>query len=750
MTTNKLWILCLILTVPGSLRAQDTRTVRGRVLSSVDSTGLSGVRIHVVGSASAAVSNAVGEFALTAVPRQALRVAFERIGLVADTVGLSGDQTTLTVYLGLSAVALKPVEGAPIPVARERFESVAQTSTITLSPKEIANTPTLAEPDIARVVQLLPGTVAKNDFNVGFNVRGGEADQNLVLLDGVQIFNPSHLGGIFSTFDNAAVDHVDFLTGAFPSRFGGRLSSVMDVQLRDGNPSSTDVHGNLSALSAKLLVEGPIGGSGASYMIGARRTYADLVVAPFREDGFPYYFGDIVGKATFPLAGGGTVALTGYVGRDVLDLPFLDAEPGREGIDLEFDWGNRLLGINFRQPLGGFVLEQHLSASGFTTSLGLEPDVRRLENSSRVLTARTSLEFSLGATNEVRVGVGVEDYSMDLTLDSKSLDINDLALDFDPTVLSAFIDDQWRPFSWMLFRPGVRIERVGGGAAFTGVSPRASMKVFITQNLALTGSAGRFYQPIHSIRDQELPVTLFDFWIGADKDTPVARSDQFVLGFEQWIGKEISVSLEGYTKTFDNLIFQNPADDPKVRGDEFRPATGYARGLDLLIRKYSGDVTGWVSYSLAKTTRRSEGQVFAPAHDRRHTLNVVLQTKGPLGSEMGARWGYGSPLPFTGIVGQWLHRQYSARLNTFNRIDDEAISTTINARRFPFYSRLDLSFRWEVEKWGATWHPYLQVVNAFNRTNVWVFTFDFDRAPPTRSGFSQLPILPTIGVNFEW
>lgn len=750
MVTGRFRLLGLMFLVPLSLHAQGARTLRGRVLSAADSSGLSRVRVQVLGSVAATVSDRSGNFVLRGLPSGELRIAFERIGLVADTIRVAGNQATLIAYVNLSAVPLHPVEGVPIPIARKRFESVSQTSTVTLSPKEITNTPTLAEPDIARVVQLLPGTVAKNDFNVGFNVRGGESDQNLILLDGVQIFNPSHLGGLFSTFDNAAVDHVDFLTGGFPARFGGRLSSVMDVKLRDGNPSSTDVHGNLSLLSAKVLLEGPIGKSDISYMIGGRRTYADLVVAPFREDGFPYYFGDAVGKVTVPLGTGGVVQVTGYVGRDALDLPFIDAEPGRDGIDLEFDWGNRLVGLHFRQPLGDLVLEQHLSASGFSTSLGLEPDVRRLENSSRVLTARTALALSPGQPNEIRVGVGVEDYSMDLTINSKSLEINDLSLESHPTVISGFIDDQWRPFQWLLLRPGVRVERVSGGADFTGVSPRASVKIFVTDNLALTGSAGRFYQPIHSIRDQELPVTLFDFWIGADEETPVARSNQFVFGFEQWFSTQISLKVEGFTKTFDDLVFQNPADDPKVKGDEFMPATGYARGVDVLLRKHTGEVTGWVSYSLARTMRNSNGQRFPPAHDRRHTLNVVLQTRGPLGSQMGARWGYGSPLPFTGITGQWLHRQYSARLNTFNRVNDEAISTTINARRFPFYSRLDLSFRWEYEKWGATWHPYLQLVNAFNRTNVWVYTFDFERAPPTRTGFSQLPIIPTIGVDFEW
>ncbi len=735
---------------PASLRSQELRTVVGSVLSAVDSTSLGGVRVIVLGLPGQTESDAQGRFVLRNLPREALRVAFERIGVAADTVLLPAEEIALSVYLRLTPVELEPFRGTPALAARQRFEAVAQTSIVTLDAIEIARMPALAEPDLARAVQLLPGTVAKNDYSVGFNVRGGEADQNLILLDGVPVFNPSHLGGLFSTFDNSAVSQVDFLTGGFPAGFGGRLSSVLDVKLRTGNPRSTDVHGGLSFLSGKLLVEGPILGSGVTYMVGARRTYADVLLAPFDPDLVPYYFGDALAKVTVPLPAGGTISVTSYWGRDVLDLPWVDPEPGRDGIDLEFDWGNRLVGLTLRQPLGAMELEQHLSASAFSTGLGLEPDILRLDNSARVLSARTSLAISPRRVHDVRVGVGVEDYAMDFNLESTALETNVFELAYRPTVWSAFIDDQWHVAGWLLLRPGVRVERVTGGADFTGVSPRIGLKAFVNDDLALTGSAGRFYQPIHSIRDQELPVTLFDFWIGADDVTPIARSDHLVLGFEQWFGQSLSLTVEGYTKSFDNLVFQNLEDDPKVRGDEFVPASGYARGVDILLRKYDGRVTGWIAYGFTKTVRRSEGQSFPPAHDRRHTLNIVVQAPGPLGSMMGARWGYGSPLPYTGIVGQWLHREYNAELHAFDFFEDEAISTIINGERFPYYARLDLAFRWQFEKWGATWRPYLQLVNAYNRTNVWVYTFDFDRSPPTRTGFSQLPIFPTFGVEFEW
>jgi hypothetical protein len=742
-------LMWLGLAVP--LQSQETRAVVGQVYTANDSTPLSGVHIMVIGQPVQTESDQSGRFVLSNLPRSELRVAFQRIGLTADTLTLGANQVRLTVYLTLAPVSLEPVTAEPAPVARQRFELVAQTSTITLDPIDIANVPTLAEPDPVRAVQLLPGTVAKSDYTVGFNVRGGETDQNLIQLDGVPVFNPSHLGGMFSTFDNSAVQQVEFIAGAYPASYGGRLSSVLDVQFKEGDRNRTNVRGMVSALSAKLLVDGPVGKTGLSYLVGVRRTYADAVLAVFDPTILPYYFADAVAKITTGLPAGGKLALTGYWGRDVLDIPWVDAEPGREGIDLKLDWGNRLLGLAWLQPLGSMHLEQYFSASYFSTGLGLEPDIERLDNWARVLSARTNLLLSPGRANDFRLGVGIEGYEMDFLQESAALETSTLKLHYKPTVYYAYLDDQWRVFQPLLLRAGLRVNHVTGGADTTLLSPRLGLKAFLTKDFALSGSVGRFYQPIHSIRDQEVPITMFEFWIGADDVTPIARSDHAVVGLERWFGTGLSVSIEGFAKSYENIAIQNDADDPKIRGDEFIPASGYARGVDVMIRKYGGLFSGWISYGYVQTERElPTGEVFAPAHDRRHTFDIVVEGKGPFGSSMGVRWGYGSPLPYTGIVGQWLHREYNAELHAFDWFEDEAISTTRNGERFPYYSRLDILFRWEFEKWGGTWRPFLQIVNVYNRTNVWVYSFNYDVSPPTRTGFSQLPIFPTIGVEFEW
>jgi hypothetical protein len=296
----------------------------------------------------------------------------------------------------------------------------------------------------------------------------------------------------------------------------------------------------------------------------------------------------------------------------------------------------------------------------------------------------------------------------------------------------------------------VRLEYVEGPGTLNW-APRVGIKSFLTDNFALTGSVGRYHQAIHSLRDQNVSWNIFDFWIGADSATPVASSDHLVLGFETWFGDAVSLKVEGYRKTFDDIVDFNLREDPRVNGDEIVPMSGDAWGGDLLLQKHSGRLTGWISYGLAKVTRNAHGQEFAAVHDRRHTLNVVLQTPGPLGSDFSVRWGYGSPLPYTPFIGEWHHRFYYATDHSLDDYEREPIaSPVLNSGRYPYYNRFDISFRWEKHKWGGILRPYLQLVNATNKKNVFLYTYDFTTTPATRSSLSQLPLLPTIGLEFEF
>jgi len=743
-------LIALLATVatPPVIHAQGVRDVTGTVLAQRDGTPIGGVLVHVPGRELTVVTDAAGLFVLPRMPRGFFLITFARLGVRPDSTWLNPDDDEIRVYLQQVPIELPPITTEVVSVARLRFDAEVQPSIVSIDRATITRLPALMEADVLRVVQLLPGTTALNDYTVGFNVRGGEPDQNLTQLDGITVFNPSHLGGLFSTFDADAVESVEFITGAFPAEYGGRLSSVLDVGVRPGRSDRIGANGNVSLLATRLLLEGPIGRTGVTFLAGGRRTYADLLVGALSDETLPYHFADAVGKLAMPIGRGGSLSLTGYWGEDAIDWTWIEERPGQDAVILKAKWGNRLLGMRLRHPLGRHEISLDAGVTTFSTRFGFEPSIFDASNTVRLLSTRVMLELRPHVAHVLRVGGGVEDYRMTYDVVSESFGTEFFTATYQPRVWSLFADEQWRPFRRLLLRPGVRLEAVDGPGVIT-IAPRVGAKVFLSPDLALTASVGRYHQAIHSLRDQNVPWNIFDFWIGADSLTPVARSGHVVLGLERWFGRRVSVSLEAYHKTFHDIIDANLREDPRVVGDETLPVDGDAWGIDLLVRKHWGSVTGWVSYSLNKTVRQSRGEEYPAVHDRRHTLNVVLQTRGPLGSDMSARLGYGSPLPFTPYVGEWRHRSYRADANAFDDSQREPIaSPTLNSDRYPYYGRFDVSFRWETRKWGGILRPYLQLVNLFNRKNVFVYTFDYSTAPATRSAVSQLPLLPSAGVEF--
>lgn len=745
-------LLVAIIAVVGQPLAGQTRDLVGTVRAADDDAAIEGVSVQVVGFSGRAVTDSNGFFALARLSEGELSLVFERLGFATDTLLVPIGTDSVEVFLETSAVELAEivVQTSAAARARQRFEQSAQASAITVDARDILRTPTFLEADVIRMIQLLPGTVAINDYTVGYNARGGEADQNLIQLDGITIFNPSHLGGLFSTFDAQAIGDTEYLTGGFPSHYSGRLSSVLDVRTRPGS-REFGVMGQISLLSSKVLVEGSLPFGNSTFLVAGRRTYADQIIKWFTSSELPYYFGDAVAKLTFQLPTGGTLAATGYIGRDVLDWEFEQSDPTVESVSLRVNWGNRLLGLNYDDWIFGKPLELSASVTEFSTTVGLFPDFARVDNDARLLTVKGAVSLSPGRSHDVRVGGGIEEYRFRYDAGSAALSTSFLDLKYRPRILSAFIDDQWRPQRWLMIRPGLRMEAVGGGADVVTFSPRVALKALVAENFALTGSAGRYFQPIHSLRDHNSPWSFVDFWIGADSLTPVGRSDHLVLGFEQWFSPDLSLTVEGYRKTFNDILNTNVADDLAVRGDEFVTMTGDAYGLDVLLRKYAGDWTGWISYSFGKSMRQDPTQEFAPAHDRRHFLNIVVNGFGPLGSEMSLRWGFGSPLPYTQIVGQWEHRTYRVAANGFRDLELEPIADLqLNGRRYPHYSRLDVSFRWETGLWGGVAHPFLQFVNLYNRANVFLYNFDFTETPGVRRTVPQLPFLPSFGMEFEF
>ena len=760
--------------VPAFGAAQNpvTGVVAGRVTTTADSgasrAGVSAA-VTIVGTSLIATTDTAGRFLIEGVlpGSQVVRVALAgyRVAERAIVVNVR-DTTWVDLTLPPDAHRLAPVHTVAHSADAESFAAKPNVATITMTAAAIAGVPSVGEPDVVRVVQLLPGVVARNDFNTGLNVRGGEADQNLILLDGYPIYNPFHLGGLFSTFMDATVGSLELMTGAFPARYGGRLSSVLDVRSAEESRPGTHGSADISALGATGRLAGALGDGRGSWSVAGRRTYADAVTSVFTNNIFPYRFHDLHAHASYLLPGDIRLTVTAYEGRDVLDAnlaEFRSDSGSRAGAgQWAFNWGNRLLGATIARDLGpearipllglrlgeSTTVEQRVSLSGFSTLLDLgggalsqRSSISDMSVSGSVVARRTADDRSIGYelnTQRIRYASG-----------SAQTGTSDFDLAQHPAAAAVWIADLWRLSPRWIVEGGLRGEALRA-RRWAALSPRASVKYFVTPELALTAGAGRVTQGQHSLAGDG-PLRYFEIWVASDSFIPVATAWHWVAGAEKRLGAVGTVRLEGYFKRYDRVLEVNGSEDPGIRGDEFLTDRGTSYGLDLLARAQPvTGLGGWLSYTYGVASRSRDGFRWAPGHDRRHDLNVIA-TWRLARYRFGARFGYATGSPYTPIVGQIVRRTYDPSTDHWGTGDPqrplESLGGARNGARYPPTHRLDLDAAREFKVRGATVAPYVSVLNTFNSRNVFVYLYHYSTDPPTRRAISQFPVLPSLGVR---
>jgi hypothetical protein len=742
--------------------ADSTATVRGRVTDAGSAQPIAEVAVTIQGSRLGALTDADGRYEIRRVPSGAVTVVAGRIGYVARPVELTlvaGEVRTLDLALTAAGATLRAVRVQAQTTEREQFTRSPDPGLFAVRGEALKRVPVIGEPDVLRVVQLMPGVVATNDFNAGYNVRGGESDQNLVLLDGYPIYNPFHLAGLFGTFIDETVGEFELMPGGFPARHGSRLSSVLSVTPKAEERSG--VHGTVSAsvLASTLALGGTARGR-TSWNVAARRTYADRFVALLSDQSLPYWFTDVQAHVKHRLDNGGTLSLTAYTGEDVLDgflTGFGDSTSAGTG-GLRFDWGNRVLGAAWEQPLGRVAggdsarVMQRLSHTGFGTTLDLGSGSLTLTN--RVGEARAWGELSRWrGRHETLLGYEWSAYRVRYDLAAPAAGTDELfALRQRPTAGVLYVDHTVRGAS-LIARAGVRAETVTG-TGWMGLSPRLSLKWFANEDLAFTLSGGRTTQWTPALRNEQAPVRLFDFWLTADRTTPVAQAWHTIGGVERWFDSRRLVRVEAYHKRYGQLPASNLFNDPAVRGDEFIVTTGSSYGVDVLLRQLEGGpLSGWLAYSYGVSARNGPEGRFAPVQDRRHNLNLVGSWRPGGKWSYGVRLGLGTGTPFTDVEGQLVRRRYDGVTNSFptdeRAVDREPIGGPRNAARYPLFQRLDLSAT-RTSAGRRSWAPYVSLINAYNARNVFTYIFDYTDNPPTRTTVSQFPILPTVGVSVSW
>jgi hypothetical protein len=763
-----------------------TATLAGRVRDE-GGGAIAGAVIEVVAGDGRRVvtreTTALGMYRITGLAAGTYAVEVSHLGYRPDTsrVTLAEGQTaTLDFTLAIAPIAVEGIE-VVADLERARFEESAGATRRELTGAEIERVPGVLEPDPVRAVEVLPGVVSTSDFTAAFNVRGGSADQNLVLLDGVQLFNPFHLGGFFSVFNSDMLERAELMSGGFPAEYGGRVSSVLAVESDAGDG---DFHGDIgvSLLAARLALGGgipngfanAIGFQSMRWRLSGRRSYADAIFPDV-----PYRLIDGQGVLEAWTSGGSRLQVTGYSGRDIVEPSEELLSDDTTGVAYQVDWrwGNDAVGARWTSPKadGGFF-EARASYSRFTNRLDISSEDVSLDLNlgTGIEAFRGSVDFEefIGRRWSLRSGLATERLEYDNFYDVNNARFSEAK--GSGWLHSGYVQANWRNYDWLL-EVGARLDhwRPAAGEAKWEPAPRLALKRFVgDRNAAIKVAVGSYTQFLHSLRDEQIPIGI-DTWVLTGESAPVVRSNQVQLGYELYLGSNWFASIEGYLRRFDGLTTLNYGGDPNDATDDLLRGDGTSYGADLFLRRTGEGLTGWIAVSYLKADRTFPNNlsglvpaplVTAPAiFDRRLDIELVLKLEMPWGIESGLRWNIGTGMPYTRPIGQYgLHDPRGTadgRLEALTYTDEDdgelkyeygVVLGPQSGERYPLYSRLDLSFR---KPWQTSWGYIalrLDILNVYNRLNPLFYFYNLEKTPPTRSGISMFPLLPSIGVEISF
>jgi TonB dependent receptor-like, beta-barrel/CarboxypepD_reg-like domain/TonB-dependent Receptor Plug Domain len=776
----KRWILsCMAIIWCSVLWGQNRFVVSGYIRDSGTGEELIGAAVSIQEIPSAGVyTNSYGFYSLT-VPAGKHIITASLIGyeLLSIPVDLTGS-LRLNLDLTQKVTQLKEVTIT----SEKRNENVTknQMGVDRLSIQEIKNLPAfLGERDVLKTLQLLPGIKSAGEGNSGFNVRGGTTDQNLILLDGATVYNPSHLMGFFSVFNPDAIKDVTMYKGSLPSEFGGRLSSVLDIRMDEGNSKKIEVSGGIGLISSRLTINGPIVKGKGSFIISARRTYADLVVRTLARAGIlkdstlkdpRLYFYDLNAKANYRFGDKDRIFLSGYFGRDVLGIT-----------DFGFDWGNSTATLRWNHLFNDkLFLNTSLIFNDFSYTINNGSTTHPINIVSKIrdYSLKQDYQYSSGHNNQIRFGfestyhgmvpgtiTGVDSNTVRRSLPFKNSIENSVYFSHNLSFSARFNinygirisefsllgEAPFYKYSSYNLTDSVKsvVDSTSKVISFVKPEPRFSITYLLNEKSSLKASYTRNVQYLHLLSNSTMGSPT-DMWIPSSYNTIPELSDQYAFGFyRNFENSNYEFSVETYYKKLFHqvdyingaiLYFNANVESQLIYGK------GRAYGLELFLKKKYGRFSGWISYTLSRTERQFDGidsgKWYPARQDRTHDVSVVAIYELPGKWTISSTWVYNTGNAVTFPKGVYL-------------IDNRPVLlyTDRNGNRMPAYHRLDLSASKQFEskkhyKSSLTFALY----NAYSRDNAWSITFrQNDKTGKIEAVQTTLfKLVPSITYNFRF
>ncbi|MCA0363204.1 MAG: TonB-dependent receptor [Bacteroidetes bacterium] len=810
---HALLLLC-ILFIQAKLSAQTNTTISGYVREKGSKELLIGVNVYVPSLSTGISTNTYGFYSLTLPKTDSLTLVFSFVGYSKKIVKLPFNRNQeYNVELESDLVLDELIVNAQR--QDNALSETPQMSKIDIPVNQIKKIPTLlGEKDVLKVIQLMPGVQKGSEGSSGLYVRGGGPDQNLIILDDANVYNASHLFGFFSTFNGDAIKSVELTKGGFPARYGGRLSSVVEMNMKDGNKQKLSGEGGIGLISSRLVLEGPIKLNKnkpvkASYIVSGRRTYLDVVSRPFikaqnKKSGIDgtggYFFYDLNAKLNFELGSKDKLYLSGYFGRDIFTIKSNSStETFKNGIN----WGNATSTLRWNHQFNQKLFANtSLIFSDYQFNISGEEKIKDIENDRetsflinyqsaiRDFSLKYDLDFFLNRFHTFRIGLQTTAHHF--TPEASILKDSQSNLNFENkktlnTLESGiYLEDTWHPVENIKVNAGLRFSHyLTDGKQYFKPEPRISASYKFSKDMALKASYAEMNQYLHLLSNTGIGLPT-DLWVPSTTKTPPQHSRQFAVGLAKDLNeaKGISITLEGYYKNMNRIInYKEGASfleigspevtDKNTWEDKITSGIGESYGIEFLLQKKIGKFSGWAGYTLSRTVWQfpelNFGQEFFPKYDRRHDISLVGIYEVSKRITLSSTWVYGTGNALTVPISE-----YSAYVNggssnpgwTSNGVFPYQVNEYggKNSFRAEPYHRLDfgIQFHKQKKRHERTWD--FSVYNVYNRKNPFFYTVGSNLSNNFFGGnnfqnidqkmvlkrYSLFPIVPSFSYNFKF
>ncbi|WP_345117460.1 TonB-dependent receptor [Hymenobacter algoricola] len=757
-------------------------TLSGYLRDAANGEALVGASVFVKSLAVGSTANEYGFYSLT-LPRGTYVITYTYLGY-------EGQETTLTLTTSQTRsvrLALRGVQTGEVVVTGQRPDQNVQSTEMSVSRLDLKTVKLmpalLGEVDVIRSIQLLPGVSTVGEGASGFNVRGGGVDQNLILLDEAPIYNASHLFGLFSTFNPDAVKDIKLVKGGIPAQYGGRLSSLLDVRMKEGNSQRLGVSGGVGLIMSRLAVEAPIVKDKGSFIVAGRRSYGDLFLKliPEQKDNQAYFY-DLSAKANYTLGDKDRLYLSGYLGRDVFAF----------GKAFKNTLGNRTGTVRWNHVVSSRLFANVTGVvSKYDYGLGVPEGNQAFDWTSNIVNYSLKADFNYYRTPQstLNFGTGAIYYTFvpgRVTPGNAGSIFRPLALDEQQAVeYHAYLDNEQTFSPRLSAQYGLRIslfDYLGSGTVYDyegpdgrqktpvnprqfgagkvikrypNLEPRASLRYSLTETSSLKASYNRMVQYIHLVSNTTASSPL-DVWTPSTNNTKPEHADQLAVGyFRNFRDNAYEASVEVFGKRMDNQVdYINGANTllNQQLEAELLYGRGRAYGVEFYGKKNEGAFTGWVSYTLSRSERQINGinndAWYVNKYDKTHYLSVVGMY------QLNPRWTFSSTFSYsTGIATTFPDSRYSYQGLIVPNVNGDVR----NNYRVPTYHRLDLAATREGKtdpsrRWHSSWT--FSLYNAYARRNAYSIYFRQNEANPLKTEAVRLSVfgsvLPSASYNFNF